>query len=78
MKMSEKSQVADLKLVNVVSSLDLEVACYKYEGVDAVKNALRAGLDLSTEDMPIKVRERQIGVDQCIAKLVNKRRLVPL
>ena len=34
---------------------DLEVACYKYEGVDAVKNALRAGLDLSTEDMPIKV-----------------------
>lgn len=34
---------------------DIEVACYGYEGVDAVKNALRAGLSLSTEDMPIKI-----------------------
>ena len=57
MKISEISQAANLKLVTIVFPLDLEVACYKYEGVDAVKNALRAGLDLSTEDMPIKVRE---------------------
>lgn len=35
---------------------DIEVACYKYEGVDAVKAALNKGLELSTEDMPIKVR----------------------
>jgi len=34
---------------------DIEVACYNYEGVDAVKNALRGGLALSTEDMPIKI-----------------------
>jgi len=34
---------------------DMEVACYAYEGVDAVKAALRSGLSLSTEDMPIKV-----------------------
>lgn len=34
---------------------DLEVACYKYEGVDAVKKALKTGLELSTEDMPIKI-----------------------
>ena len=34
---------------------DIEVHCYDYEGIDAVKNALRAGLNLSTEDMPIKV-----------------------
>lgn len=34
---------------------DIEVACYNYEGVDAVKKALRAGLALSTEDMPIKI-----------------------
>lgn len=34
---------------------DLEVACYKYEGVDAVKKALKAGLELSTEDMPVKI-----------------------
>jgi translation initiation factor 2 subunit 1 len=34
---------------------DLEVACYAYEGVDAVKEALKAGLSMSTEDMPIKI-----------------------
>lgn len=34
---------------------DIEVACYNYEGVDAVKSALRGGLALSTEDMPIKI-----------------------
>lgn len=37
------------------SSLDLEVACYGYEGVDAVKDSLRAGLNVSTSEMPIKV-----------------------
>ncbi|KAG9465942.1 hypothetical protein GDO78_017491 [Eleutherodactylus coqui] len=35
---------------------DIEVACYGYEGIDAVKDALRAGLKCSTENMPIKVR----------------------
>lgn len=34
---------------------DIEVACYDYEGIDAVKNSLKAGLNLSTEDMPIKI-----------------------
>lgn len=34
---------------------DIEVACYGYEGVDAVKEALKCGLNMSTEDMPIKV-----------------------
>lgn len=34
---------------------DIEVACYGYEGVDAVKNALRSGLSLTTEEMPIKI-----------------------
>jgi translation initiation factor 2 subunit 1 len=33
----------------------MEVACYGYEGIDAVKDALRAGLSLSTEDSPIKI-----------------------
>lgn len=37
-------------------SLDVEVACYEYEGVDAVKAALREGLTVSTDDMPVKVR----------------------
>lgn len=31
------------------------MACYGYEGIDAVKEALRAGLNCSTETMPIKV-----------------------
>ncbi|XP_067124406.1 eukaryotic translation initiation factor 2 subunit 1-like [Centruroides vittatus] len=34
---------------------DIEVACYGYEGIDAVKSALQAGIDCSTEDMPIKI-----------------------
>ena len=34
---------------------DIEVACTAYEGVDAVKRALKKGLELSTESMPIKV-----------------------
>lgn len=34
---------------------DIECACYGYEGIDAVKEALRAGLELSTEELPIKI-----------------------
>lgn len=34
---------------------DIECACYEYEGIDAVKTALKAGLTLSTEEMPIKI-----------------------
>ncbi|XP_071271516.1 eukaryotic translation initiation factor 2 subunit 1-like [Salvelinus alpinus] len=34
---------------------DIEVACYGYEGIDAVKDALRVGLSCSTEAMPIKM-----------------------
>jgi len=34
---------------------DIDVECYFYEGVDAVKRALRKGLEFSTETMPIKI-----------------------
>lgn len=34
---------------------DIECACYGYEGIDAVKEALRAGLEMSTEELPIKI-----------------------
>lgn len=34
---------------------DVQVACTNYEGVDAVKRALRKGLELSTEAMPVKI-----------------------
>jgi len=33
----------------------VEVACYGYEGIDAVKTALKAGLALSTDELPIKI-----------------------
>ncbi|EDO38747.1 predicted protein [Nematostella vectensis] len=35
---------------------DIEVACYGYEGIDAVKKALREGLECSTEEIAIKVK----------------------
>jgi translation initiation factor 2 subunit 1 len=34
---------------------DIEVSCYTYEGIDAVKNALRAGIACSTDVVPIKI-----------------------
>lgn len=34
---------------------DVEVLCYGYEGIDAVKNALKSGLALSTEEVPLKI-----------------------
>lgn len=34
---------------------DIECACYGYEGIDAVKAALKSGLDLSTEELPIRI-----------------------
>lgn len=34
---------------------DIECACYGYEGIDAVKAALKEGLSLSTEELPIKI-----------------------
>jgi len=34
---------------------DIDVACYQYEGIDAVKNALRAGLNYSQDEFPIKI-----------------------
>ena len=41
-------------------AVDIEVFCYGYEGIDAVKSALRAGLAQSTEDMPVKVRKSDL------------------
>ncbi|KAH3849390.1 hypothetical protein DPMN_091790, partial [Dreissena polymorpha] len=57
-------KVKDVMLENIKRRLtpqsvkirsDIEVACTNYEGVDAVKRALRKGLELSTENMPIKI-----------------------
>ena len=35
---------------------DIEVMCYTYEGIEAIKEALRAGETLSTEQVPIKIK----------------------
>jgi len=57
---------------------DIDVACYQYEGIDAVKKALRAGLEFSQDEFPIKINliapplyvvttqnlERQDGLDK--------------
>ena len=34
---------------------DIEVSCYNYEGIDAIKTALKEGLKLNSEDKPIKI-----------------------
>lgn len=35
---------------------DVEVSCFSYEGIDAIKNALKEAESLSTEQMQIKVK----------------------
>jgi translation initiation factor 2 subunit 1 len=35
---------------------DIEVSCFSYKGVDAVKSALILGKSASTEDVPISIR----------------------
>ncbi|KAM0682377.1 hypothetical protein MDAP_002215 [Mitosporidium daphniae] len=35
---------------------DIEVMCYTFEGIEAIKEALRAGETLSTEQIPIKIK----------------------
>lgn len=34
---------------------DIEVSCFSYEGIEAIKTALGEGKKCSTEEMPIKV-----------------------
>ena len=64
---------------------DIEVACYAYEGINAIKKALRAGLELSTADLAIKINliapplyvvttvslDREAGVDKLKAVLAR-------
>jgi translation initiation factor 2 subunit 1 len=35
---------------------DLEVTCFRYQGIDAIKESLKAGEAVGTEDMPIKIK----------------------
>lgn len=33
-----------------------QVTCFTYEGIEAIRSALKAGQDVGTEDVPIKVK----------------------
>jgi len=35
---------------------DIQVTCFSYEGIDAIKPALRAGLACGTEEYPVKIQ----------------------
>ena len=52
---------------------DIEVSCYAYEGIDAVKTSLLEGLKCSSEDVPIKV---SIHVHLYLVQIVFNRHLV--
>ena len=43
-------------VTHVPHCTDVEVSCYAYEGIDAVKSALKSGLQQSTEEMPLEIR----------------------
>ncbi|KAF8423099.1 translation initiation factor 2, alpha subunit [Tirmania nivea] len=51
---------------------DIEVTCFAYEGVDAVKNALRAAEALNTPETPVKVKlvspPLYVLTSQCLEK----------
>jgi len=51
---------------------DIEVTCFAYEGIDAVKNALRAGEALNTTETPVKVKlvspPLYVLTSQCLEK----------
>jgi len=40
---------------NVKIRADFECSCFTYEGIDAVKDALRAGMTAGTEEIPIRI-----------------------
>jgi len=44
-----------LTQINVKIRADFECSCFTYEGIDAVKDALRAGINLGTADIPVKI-----------------------
>lgn len=35
---------------------DIEVTCFEYEGINAIKRSLLKGVEMGTEDIPIKIK----------------------
>eukprot|EP01098_Paradermamoeba_levis_P007097 TRINITY_DN2950_c0_g1_i2.p2 TRINITY_DN2950_c0_g1~~TRINITY_DN2950_c0_g1_i2.p2 ORF type:complete len:205 (+),score=94.16 TRINITY_DN2950_c0_g1_i2:574-1188(+) len=59
------AEVQDVLLKNIQRRLtpqpvklrsDIEVTCYSYEGIEAIKEALLAGQAKGTKDIPVKIR----------------------
>jgi len=44
-----------LTQINVKIRADFECSCFTYEGIDAVKEALRSGIAVGTEEIPVKI-----------------------
>ena len=38
---------------------DIEVTCFSYEGIEAIKEALQAGADMSSDVIPIQVKKKK-------------------
>merc|ERR1711998_284930 len=57
----------------------VEVPCYEYAGIDAVKEALKAGLTASTEDVDIKIKliapPAYALVTTCIDKTIGMKKI---
>ena len=47
---------------------DIDITCFQYDGIDAIKEALRTGLALSTEKMPIAVWDIWFRVRVCFSQ----------
>ena len=45
---------------------EMEVTCYSYEGVDAIKAALRKGLEHSTELVPVSSTQLVVSFISCL------------
>lgn len=37
-------------------SAEIEVTCFRYDGIDAIKDALKAAIAVGTEDVPVKIK----------------------
>lgn len=40
---------------------DIELTCFSYDGIDAIKEALRAGESCSSAEIPIKIKLGEFG-----------------
>jgi len=51
---------------------DIEVTCFQYEGIDAIKAALYKGIETSTEETPVKIKLVAPPLYVVVASSLNK------